>query len=60
MMATEEDWDNVEHVDGRTADELTASVNTTDADECAQAVTNEQNEVITDEEYAARILSGAQ
>ena len=60
MMATDEDWENVEHAEGRTAEELSSTVNVVETTEEKAESDNGEAEEITDEEYAARILSGAQ
>jgi len=60
MIATDEDWEDLEHADGRTADEVTEAVNVADTTEEKAESDNGEAEEITDEEYAARILSGAQ
>ena len=59
LMATDEDWGNVEHADGRTADEMIVENGVDVTTEKAESDNGEAEE-ITDEEYAARILSGAQ
>lgn len=63
MMATDEDWEGLEHADGRTAEEssdVTTGVGAEQMTEEKAESDNGEAEEITDEEYAARILSGAQ